>query len=642
MRFRRGIGPILFGGATACFLGVSLSIGAVRELALPDGLIPLIEPIPEATDYIRGRAEDAVRGRFTFQGVTGDALNPATGRIDWGHRGPRDDPEWAWLLNRHHDFVHLVSAWQDTHDPRYLRAMDQQVCDWLDSNPVPSRFSVSPGWRALEAARRVVNSWIPVLVSLRAEPAFPAETRARMVDSLVDHARYLMQHHHFGGNHLVTEMSALLLLAVVLPDHPESMEWAGYAVERLRQELDRQILPDGVHRELSNHYQLIAGEAFQRAQDLSVLIPGATGPALSPGRLEAIWDYFARVTRPNGTGPLNNDADLEFNGLRIKPLADRYDRPDWAWIATQGNRGSPPPGPPGSWYPYAGHLIFRDNWGQDALWGFFDLGPHGSDHQQEDRLHLSVSVGSEDFLVDAGRYVYRDDRWSAWFRSGAAHNRIRLDRTEPLLPGRTLPKADYGAAFVSEKWILGAGTNRFPAPALGRGGRRHHRAVAFHPAGGWVVVDAIFGFGIIEVEQRWRYHPKVSLKIEGGRVEASRSRHRLWQIPIAGPAWDVEIVSGREEPTIEGWYSPQYNQKLPNPVWIGRARVSGPTVWVWWFCPEHLDTAVPPKWDGRQLHWDPDGSGGLVLELETSASSRKAGASLGEFRYGLANQDPDF
>ncbi len=631
MSFSGGSFSGVVGWALSCILAVAVAPAGDLDLVIPDALVSILEPIPPVTSYVRQRADDAVEGRFTFQGVAGNALEPATGGIDWEYRGPMGDREWSWLLNRHQDFVNLVAVWRETEDRRYLEALDRQVRDWLKANPVPSRFSVSPGWRALEAARRVINSWVPVLAELQGVNEFPAETRRRMIASLPEHADYLMRNHHFGGNHLLTEMSALMLLAVVLPDHSEAADWSEYAMAKVQRELDIQILPDGVHRELSNHYQMIAGQAFQRVQDLSFLLSEGEEPALPVGRLEGIWDYFARVTRPNGTGPLNNDADLEFNGLLIKPEAERYNRPDWAWIATQGNRGAPPVGPAGSWYPHAGHIIFRDAWGPDALWGFLDIGPHGTDHQQNDRLHLSLSVGSEDFLVDAGRYVYRDDRWSAWFRSGAAHNIIRIDGTDPLLPGRTVPRENPSGAFVSKNWILGAGTNRFPAPRWGRGERRHARAVVFHPGGGWLVLDMIDGFGPIRVEQRWRYHPGVALTMGENQIEATRTRHGISQIAIAGPSWEAAIVSGLDRAEIDGWYSPQYNQKMPNPVWVGRAEVTGPTAIVWWFRPRYLDTANPPKWDGMQLQWDPENTGGVTIFWKRSPGV--GFTPLGDFHY---------
>lgn len=614
------------GGFCLCLPSLAL------ELVIPEGLPAYLEPIPEPTSYVRRRADAAREGQFTFQGVTGDASRPGGG-IDWRHRGPRGDREWAWLLNRHQDFVNLLAVYRETGDSRYRDAIVDQVSDWMDANPVPGSLSFSPAWRALEAARRVINSWVPVLAATDGSTEIPPRTRERMVASLVDHADYLMEHHHFGGNHLVTEMSALLLLAVVLPEHSRSPTWAAYALELLNEELEKQMLPDGVHRELSNHYQKIAGAGFQRARDFSRFLPGRPAPALPGQRLEQVWDYFARVTRPNGTGPLNNDADIELNGILIKPLATVYDRPDWIWIATQGTRGEAPVGSAGSWYPYAGHLIFRNHWGRDALWGFLDLGPHGTDHQQNDRLHLSVSIGSEDFLVDAGRYVYRDDAWSEWFRSARAHNLIRIDDADPIPPGRTMQPATPSPAVVLDDWILGAGSNRFPPPAIGRGERMHSRAVVFHPAGGWVVVDSVLGFGWMELQQRWRYHPKVSLEPIPSGLRAVRKRHTLDQIQIAGPAWDGSIAEGRAPPQIEGWYSPQYNQKFPNPVWVGRTRTAGPTTTVWWFRPRYLEDSRPPVVDGNRLTWNPGGKRSLLLEWGPDAGRELA--SLGPFRYRL-------
>ncbi len=618
---------ILDRSAPAAVVPASGRVGSLHHLPIEVIAKPLV-----ADAYVMRQAKLALDGRFVLQGVEGLAKDPDGEGYRWNYRGPRADREWAWLLNRHYAFNYLLAAYHLTGEDRFLRTIELMARDWIEKNPVPGRFSFSSGWRALEAARRVIDSWIPVLNGLAEDPGFAEEVRQEMMASLWQHGQYLRRNHHFAGNHLLTEMAALMMLAVVFREEPEATEWAQYAVRKIEAELERQILPDGVHTELSNHYQWIAGKAFQTIAVLLPHLPGGQGSLALAERLENYWDAFARVMRPNGTGPLNNDADLEWNAKLIRPLAAFYDRPDWLYMASGGREGKSPRGVAGHFFEYAGQLLMRSDWSEDSLWGYFEMGPHGTDHQQNDRLHLSLSLGQEDFLVDAGRYVYRDDEWSRWFRSARAHNGILINGREPRIPDRLFRRPQQDSVLVSNKWILGTGLNFYERNGWGRGAPEHRRTVVFHPKGGWLVFDEVVVFGPTDVELRWRYHPEVRIDEgeAGVRFLAKGKQRSLEQQLLAGPVLDWEVVAGREAPDIEGWYSPRYNQRMSNPVLVGSGLVDRPTLWVWWFRPD-LYTGAAPEGEGRSWNWEPGDGGKLRLDL----SGRGEGQRLGTGSFSI-------
>ncbi|MDV7395917.1 heparinase II/III family protein, partial [Arthrospira platensis SPKY1] len=93
-------------------------------------------------------AEDALADTFTLQRVRGQQPRQEDGKINWSYRGPRDDKEWAWMLNRHGYFISLVHAWKHTGDTRYLVRLDNDLYDWLQQHTFPGRLTFSPAWRA--------------------------------------------------------------------------------------------------------------------------------------------------------------------------------------------------------------------------------------------------------------------------------------------------------------------------------------------------------------------------------------------------------------------------------------------------------------------------------------------------------------
>lgn len=543
-----------------------------RRQPVPEELLP---PLPPPDAYALQRAEEALAGVFRFQGVRGEAREQ-DGTIDWSARGPRNDREWTWFLHRHGYFRHLLSQHEAYGRPAMVEGIGTILLDWFWQHPPPEGMSFSGAWRALEVARRSVEAWLPVYAYLREDPALGNEALLALLVGVARHAEYLREHHHFGGNHLVTEMAALATLGAVWPEFREAAAWRAYAAARGEEALADQVYPDGAYAELANHYQWIAGQSFQRLENaLAVGAPGEAGKGLREG-LEAVWDYYAGVVRPSGTGPLNNDSDLEPNARQLRPLADRYERPDWAYIASGGDEGRRPAGPPGRRYPWAGQAVLRSGWQPGADWLFFDAGPFGSAHQHADRLHLSAALGGRDYLVDSGRYVYRDDSWSRFFRSPAAHNVPLFDRHERVLPDRRAGRPNEDFAVVEGPYPRAWGRIPLRDPDTGAWTGEHRRAVVL--GNGWVwVVDEVHLARPDRVRFRWGWHPAWALRaVDGGEEQ-------LWRVMPAGgegeepaafwqgaapfpPAGGVRRIRGEELPRIQGWYSAQYNQRRANAV----------------------------------------------------------------------------
>jgi hypothetical protein len=85
---------------------------------------------------------------------------------------------------------------------------------------------------------------------------------------------------------------------------------------------------------------------------------------------------------------------------------------------------------PSCFFPWAGQLISRSGYDQNAHWSFFDMGPWGASHQHNDKLHLSVSAYGRDLLVDAERFAYRGDvaqKFGAYARGSQGHNLILVN-----------------------------------------------------------------------------------------------------------------------------------------------------------------------------------------------------------------------
>ena len=82
------------------------------------------------------------------------------GHLDWSHRGTRGDKEIAWMLNRHGFLPVLAEQYLSSINEKYRMQLNWLWSDWIVANPYPGGLTFSPPWRALEVARRILNSWV--------------------------------------------------------------------------------------------------------------------------------------------------------------------------------------------------------------------------------------------------------------------------------------------------------------------------------------------------------------------------------------------------------------------------------------------------------------------------------------------------
>jgi hypothetical protein len=540
------------------------------QRTLPEELLTT-EPPPEA---YRQRADDALQNRFHLQGITAIQPNRPDGGLDWNHRGPRNDKEWAWMLNRHHFLMDLYHAWKETADTRYLEAINELWLDWIKANPYPARITFSAPWRPLEASRRIMHSWVELFFALQDYPQFEPETRLRVLASIREHGDLLHRFPSFwGGNHLITEKTALAKLAVAFPEFAESAEWLEQGSQAVIDQYQRQTYPDGAYMELTNHYQRVT---LLNAQTFLRILEAANDhrkyQSFRP-IVESMWDYFIGVMTPDGTGPINNAADLEWNRHHALEVVDYYDRDDWRHILSYGEQGQPPVTGPSRLFPWAGHLVIRNHWGRDADWGFFHLGPQGTAHEHEDHLHLDVYTGGRPFLTDSGRYTYQPGLWKEFFTGPAAHNILLIDGKGAIPPPRSVSQPmEFAVQIQADGRVSASGSSRFASMAAsGRGSKEHRRAILYHPKGFWIVVDQVIAFGPREVAIHWHFHPDVN-------PEAAALGLQLIHQPVNTREHSYR---GQETPFIAGHYSPSYNLREPRIQKIYSQKSPGPAKWIW-------------------------------------------------------------
>lgn len=538
--------------------------------------------IPAYSNAINQTADLIVENRFSFYNQSASVPYNENGHIDWTFKGPANDIEWTWALNRHFHIQTLFDAYMETGNPLYAKTLDTHIKDWIISSlPYPNIKNNTSMWRGLEVSFRL-KTWANIFFGLMGSDHLSPATQLLMLSSLPEHAHYL-QNFHGRGNWLSMEMSALAMAATAWPEFKNAADWLQYSIGSMRQGLEDQVYPDGVQNELTSSYHYVAlnnfNQFFEICQHANQSLPG-----LFKNYLEKMWNYMAYTLRPDGNGLLNNDSDLKNNREIILKAATDYNRDDWKYIATNGRQGSKPIYGPSAFYPWAGHMITRSGYDTDAQWSFFDVGPWGTSHQHNDKLHLSVSAYGRDLLVDAGRFAYRGevaDKFREYACGSSSHNIILIDG-QGQAPGPLLAVQPLTDEFYKIEDRFDYAWNSFEQFENLEGECRHTRALFYVRGKFWVILDHINTDRPRKIETLWHWHPDCNVVIQKNKVVSSRNeRGNLKIIPVGSSNWSVRSVTGQEKPNIQGWYSKQYNEVEPNITRIYSTEIQKSTAFVW-------------------------------------------------------------
>ncbi len=562
-----------------------------REKPTPN---KILLALPPARKDILELAEDVTRDIYTIQSKTYQQPRLADGSINWDDKGPNNDKEWAWMLNRHNHFKYLLTAYFATEQPKFIEVINEQLIDWIPKYPAPDRLTFSSSWRALEAARRVADSWSQTFYRLKHLDLLTDEAIFLILSAIPEHTHVLMNHYSFwGGNHQLTEKTAIAICAFAWPEFKKSQAWLEYAMLNTAEGLIEQTYPDGVYKELANHYQKVVAQNYQRLVELHSANDVEISDKRLYDRVEMMWDYFARISKPSGFGPKNNDSSQEHNFVFIDEIVDTYQRSDWEYILSYGQVGQPPAGFASKYYPWAGHAIMRNHWGEDALWSYFDIGPHGSAHQHNDKLHISLSVGPVDVLVDNGRYIYVPGPMRDYFRNISGHNTLKINGGEPLRPPHIVPEPLKNYHEINATYAAFRGRSTFPATRPLSNKITHERTLLFLKDSGWLVFDWVLTFGKTQIEANWNFHPDIEVNQIEEVLTADLAEYGTFQLSLLNPKkgnWDLAI--GQTEPEVRGWHSWTYNQRQPAVSARYVDMLFSPRLYIWLLNPQNSENST--------------------------------------------------
>lgn len=615
---------------------------------------------PAPSSRVVGGATDAMvmHDIFYLAGVTTSAKIPrnADGGLDWTDRGPRNDYEFTNCLNRHDAFKDLLAAWFATGNPIYSSYFDSLVKDWTLHNPCPGAMTASaappcvpqtvsgtqcawgsadvPGaqrcvtgfiespWRSLEMGIRMVGAWPISFFGFQQAHEFTTSGRVLMLLAIGEHFEALAVDKCNSGmaNWATTQFEGLVTVTVAFPELAHADELRTLALLKLEEQLVLSVYPDGVETEQSSSYDMVTANEFFGTLTMLARAGAPPPPQNYSASVEAMFEYGAFAADPSGCLPRNGDSDVCGGGYSADAAA-YYTRPDWTYAATNGNHGSPPDdatGPSRVW-PWSGQVVMRSDWGANATWAWFDVGPYASSgHGDRDKLSLNLHARGSMLLVDAGRFAYVGTDLSGVLRReyqkfARAHNTLTFDFCDQLpFPAVAEQPLSPDTVRLSQTGDAAWGSMSAYDTACLKGTVTHTRGVRYERAatGGGegdflVVVDGVTSDRGRDVEAYWHGHPNGTIALDGAlSATVGGATHTFVPtnaqaciVPAAASvsgaaAWSqAAVIKGQvRNDTLghvwQGWWSATYDHAYAAPVAVFSVHAdAGRTAYAWLIVP---------------------------------------------------------
>ena len=327
-----------------------------------------------------------------------------------GHNWANPDKSHLWNFNLQYlEFlIPLAAAYRETGEQKYYEKFREYCLRWMDDN----EDGTGDGWHPYTISLRLTNLWI-CMDGFGEIFRKDEEFAQKLGDSM--YAQYLHLQKklelHLLGNHYLENLKAVMLGALYFKEPGVYDDYKS----RLREELEEQILPDGMHYERSPMYHKIVLEDLMRAakgvEKADRLFYEELGK-----KIKKMADVMYSLEDGMGQTPLFNDSGDNVARSMVSLLAALREEfgitPDYKASFTD-----------------AGYYCLRSGDVKVLL----DAGAIAPDympgHGHCDGLSFELSRQGRPVFVNSGTGMYQG-ALRGYFRSTAAHNTVMIDGEE--------------------------------------------------------------------------------------------------------------------------------------------------------------------------------------------------------------------
>lgn len=422
----------------------------------------------ENRDFILSKANDLLKNTFTFDKPWDmeRCIKPyKLGVLNW-EIDPNGDEEWCFMLNRMDYLNYLVLAYKITNDCIYLNKTKELILSWIQAHKtmIPLRST-----RTLDTAIRTMNIYEACIFIVN---DLDENELSQICDSIYQQFAYLKksyQPRYITSNWGSIQTAVICAIIPLLTEDYQNDQIYQFATNELHRQVIAQVYSDGMHWEQSTMYHIEVLNYLTKYLYYANRMNIAVNNEIVDAERKMTDALFAQTT-PNrtietfGDSDRSNDEDvfaratILLNDAKYRSLSS--DTLDIESLYLLGAREAEnykkilPADNHDLCFDGidSGMYTIKSSNQKDASFTMITNGSLGSGHGHSDNLHVSIYHKGKEFMIDPGRYTYReDDPLRIYFKSMRSHNTIIIDNNEYLRPSSSWSYDDFG--IVSNNYM---------------------------------------------------------------------------------------------------------------------------------------------------------------------------------------------
>jgi len=461
-----------------------------RIFAKPKVLFKLSEKLPKPVlqkreGAFREKDKSSKQFELTFLNESRSYQLP----VNW-HEEELEYGTRLWKLNLHYmEFLEEV-------DNDWFRKI---IKDWIKQNPPYKKGYWLDSWNSFALSIRVVV-WMQQLA--RRNRQLSSEFVKESSESIYRQLLFLEKNieNDIKGNHLIKNIKALVWGSSFFKSDKNVERWSKLGIELLNNELDEQILGDGMHYERSPAYHC---QVLADLMECFVVLPEGSFKEKLRSILLDMGNALSKVTHPDGKISLFNDGGLDM-AYSPDELVDVLENHVGFSVQKREEIVLDKAG-------YYG-VIKGDNY------LLFDAGQIAPDflpaHGHGDIFSFELSMGDHRIFIDKGVYEYNTGEKRRLSRSTQSHNTVTIagqDQCEFWHSFRVARRANVEVLdyeYLDKSFRIKA---RHDGYTRLNGNPVHQRQIEFD-GDKLKIEDEIIGGQGQKAEARFLLHPKVTIE----------------------------------------------------------------------------------------------------------------------------------
>jgi len=411
--------------------------------------------------FILAKADELITNTFTFDKPWDmeRCVKPyKLTVIDW-EKDPNGDEEWCFMLNRMDYLNYLVMAYKISNNNDYFDKAKELILSWINSHKTikPLRST-----RTLDTAIRTMNIYEASIYMVNGLNDYELNIILENIYQQLEYLKNSYLTRYITSNWGSIQTASICAIIPLLIEDYENNAVYKFAVNELNRQVVAQVYSDGVQWEQSTMYHIEVLNYLMKylyyAHYMNIQVDDAILDAA-----KKMADALLAQTTPNRTIETFGDSDrsnvedvfaraaIIFEDPKYRSLAaNKLDIESLYLLGTVSAKKYKMINSTDKTELYfdgidSGMFTIKSSEKRDASFTMITNGSLGSGHGHSDNLHISIYHKGKPFMIDPGRYTYREgDPLRIYFKSMKSHNSMIIDNNEYLRPSSSWSYEDFG------------------------------------------------------------------------------------------------------------------------------------------------------------------------------------------------------